>query len=513
MEYNIKEKSDSLKLGYLIGISIVVFLILFSHFIMIFSNKKSEHDSHIINIAGRQRMLSQKITKAAYGIYLSQTMSERDKFRRELKSAVELWKESHLGLRVGNLELGLPGNNSSETEAIYTQINDAFEIIVDNSYRILEIDEDNPNLNEKLKPYITKITENEGLFLPGMNKIVFMYEEESKSKFKRAQVLNFILLLTILLVLVMECILIFMPLMKEIRQKIENLIVNEKNMKKLFDVSPKMMCLVDPFSFKILRMNELALYMVGLNKESQPDYLITDFIEEKFLRQMSIDYVHRNSKELKEIEITLKNVKGEKTAMLMSLSTMYYHKRKVFLIGLTNISEQKNQEQILRHYATVDYLTGLLNRRSGMILLEEAFRLLKNKDFDMTICFIDIENLAEINSMFGHSQGDTIRKQIAEIILRNIHSEDIAFRYGGDEVVICFKYINPRFAKLTLDKIENEVKLLSRNYGELYKLEISYGFSEYKDSYPETIEDFIRAADENMYSIKKEKKIQLPLHV
>ena len=62
---------------------------------------------HAINIAGRQRMLSQRIAKSVLALPKDPTRIA------ELEKALDLWARSHRGLREGSVELQLPGRNSA----------------------------------------------------------------------------------------------------------------------------------------------------------------------------------------------------------------------------------------------------------------------------------------------------------------------------------------------------------------------------------------------------------------
>ncbi|ADG68871.1 PAS sensor protein [Planctopirus limnophila DSM 3776] len=60
----------------------------------------------VINLAGRQRMLSQRMTKAALAIDLDPSKAEY--WRRELRDSLDRWKTVHTGLLLGDAQLGLP---------------------------------------------------------------------------------------------------------------------------------------------------------------------------------------------------------------------------------------------------------------------------------------------------------------------------------------------------------------------------------------------------------------------
>ena len=179
------------------------------------SLQNQANDSRIINIAGRQRMLSQKISKAALALQISDEMVYQQR-RQELQEAAELWSRSHEGLMNGDPELGLPGNNSSQVTAMYADITPYYQAMLAAVNVALSTDE--ANLDQVL-PAVETILANEADFLQRMNAIVFQYDDEAKAKLESLKVLQWSLLTITLLVLLP----LFLPI-QAITRKVNNLI-------------------------------------------------------------------------------------------------------------------------------------------------------------------------------------------------------------------------------------------------------------------------------------------------
>lgn len=108
------ETVNMLKKKYILALSILTIMLLLSQIIIQYSISDEQHDSRVINIAGRQRMLSQRINKSAFALYITTDAAEKKRYLDELNTSLELWKKSHEGLKNGDKELGLPGENSSK---------------------------------------------------------------------------------------------------------------------------------------------------------------------------------------------------------------------------------------------------------------------------------------------------------------------------------------------------------------------------------------------------------------
>ena len=96
----------------------------------------------------------------------------------------------------------------------------------------------------------------------------------------------------------------------------------------------------------------------------------------------------------------------------------------------------KRTEQKLQAQATVDDLTGLLNRRAGMHMLEQQIALSSRRGEDLTVVFIDLDGLKRINDTRGHAAGDEFIRQVAAAIEASRRSSDLACRMGGDEFML-----------------------------------------------------------------------------
>jgi len=92
----------------------------------------------------------------------------------------------------------------------------------------------------------------------------------------------------------------------------------------------------------------------------------------------------------------------------------------------------------LQHYALIDQLTGLQNRRAGMESLAQAWSMAERSGDPVTMMMIDIDRFKEVNDTHGHAVGDQVLLEVARTIRRSARKEDAVCRMGGEEfLVIC----------------------------------------------------------------------------
>lgn len=91
-------------------------------------------------------------------------------------------------------------------------------------------------------------------------------------------------------------------------------------------------------------------------------------------------------------------------------------------------------EEKYYHLYRHDELTSLYNRYGFNERLNKYFEELSNQSVSMLI--VDLDDFKNVNDIFGHSHGDVVLQEVAKIIKRNISSQCIYCRWGGEEFTI-----------------------------------------------------------------------------
>jgi len=104
--------------------------------------------------------------------------------------------------------------------------------------------------------------------------------------------------------------------------------------------------------------------------------------------------------------------------------------------SLTDITEQKKNEEMLYHMAYYDQLTGLPNR---FYLLAQLGSEIKNKNKTGqkgALLLLRLDNIRLINDSLGHDYGDLLLNKIAQKLRTILPEEIIVARFGGNEFCI-----------------------------------------------------------------------------
>ena len=111
-----------------------------------------------------------------------------------------------------------------------------------------------------------------------------------------------------------------------------------------------------------------------------------------------------------------------------------------FLSDLINSKRKKLLAQ-QSWQASHDSLTGCINRRAGLQLLESKIEESKNLGQINALLFIDVDHLSQINNSYGHAVGDKTLIKICENIKQSVRSNDYLIRMGGDEFIVSLNNI------------------------------------------------------------------------
>ena len=80
-----------------------------------------------------------------------------------------------------------------------------------------------------------------------------------------------------------------------------------------------------------------------------------------------------------------------------------------------------------------DSLTGLYNQQG---LANKCSEILKDRNVQNSLVFMDLDNFKMVNDMYGHAMGDTILYEVGRVLKEETRGKDVVGRYGGDEFVI-----------------------------------------------------------------------------
>jgi len=217
---------------YIFALLTIAITVLLSQLLIQYNLHSQLSDSKIINISGKQRMLSQKLTKE---ILILNFIVDAKNNKKEIDKAneiIKLWKFNQYALENGNDSLGFPKEKSKALSDLFVAIKPNFNNIVDAATAFLDNKKQGIK-EEENQELVQIILKNGAVFLEKMNEIVGQYDKEALEKVTLQSKTEYGILLFTILVLLLEFVFIFKPTNKKVEKLISKLLVSEKKALKL----------------------------------------------------------------------------------------------------------------------------------------------------------------------------------------------------------------------------------------------------------------------------------------
>ncbi len=208
---------------YVLALSIVAVLILAGQAVVQFALMQQERDARTINIAGRQRMLSQRIHAHMLTAERETNIGGLRARAALLLSDIDLWQRAHDGLQYGDMGLGLGGNNSPEIQGLFARLEPYFMGIHSAAHEVAVMAAAAEATPIDLSLQIRAMGRHGDRFLHTMDRIVHIYEREAAARVAKLQRLELSLMAGALFVLALEAMFIFRPAVRRIRSTMSEL--------------------------------------------------------------------------------------------------------------------------------------------------------------------------------------------------------------------------------------------------------------------------------------------------
>ncbi|MBZ9730626.1 type IV pili methyl-accepting chemotaxis transducer N-terminal domain-containing protein [Salegentibacter sp. JZCK2] len=219
---------------YILALTAIALSVIISQLFIGKFLEEQEGDSKLINISGRQRMLSQKLTKESLLLSETENIEKRESLAESLEMSLKRWVHSHEVFQNGSDSLNIASEKSPEIQQKFIEIQPYFEAIEEASKSLLLKIEENPGRpTEDFSSEIAQILENEASFLELMDAMVNQYDEEAHTRVERLQSLELFLTIFTLSILLLEFFFIFLPAAKGVKNNIKNLIHAESRAVKM----------------------------------------------------------------------------------------------------------------------------------------------------------------------------------------------------------------------------------------------------------------------------------------
>lgn len=176
-----------------------------------------------------------------------------------------------------------------------------------------------------------------------------------------------------------------------------------------------------------------------------------------------------------------------------------------------SVRANEHRRVVLAERASRDSLTGLLNRGAALkaLKLDLASVRRSNGDLELTVLFIDIDELKTINDTYGHDRGDAAIRRVADALKLATRTSDVVARIGGDEFIV--GSVGTRgsgAADLLAERIDGQLSNLNQLNDDSLAIGCSIGAA-VSESSDDRVDALVERADRALYVAKANGRGQL----
>ena len=185
--------------------------------------------------------------------------------------------------------------------------------------------------------------------------------------------------------------------------------------------------------------------------------------------------------------------------LMAALWRGYTDKRKLEAELISRNAKLEDALNTIQKLASVDSLTGLLNRRAFHDIARQALEHKRRSDTPISLALGDVDKFKQINDTYGHAVGDEVLAEIALRLTNSLRGSDVVVRWGGEEFLCFFPTTDIKAAMALAEKLRLAVNAypISTAFGE-FEVSITFGLAQVDND----IQDAIRRADKALYEGK-----------
>jgi diguanylate cyclase (GGDEF)-like protein len=164
--------------------------------------------------------------------------------------------------------------------------------------------------------------------------------------------------------------------------------------------------------------------------------------------------------------------------------------------------------------SNTDGLTGIANRRSFDLVLEQEWNRAQRSDIPLALIMLDVDHFKRFNDHYGHLAGDDCLRALTQVLLKEVRrSGELVARYGGEEFVVLMPDTDEHAALEAAQRIQHAVWLLAMPHAGIPRgiVTFSLGVASLYPSPKYVSDDLVRQADLALYRAKESGRDRIEL--
>ena len=176
-------------------------------------------------------------------------------------------------------------------------------------------------------------------------------------------------------------------------------------------------------------------------------------------------------------------------------------------VALALVRERtQRQAQFFAQAAIVDPSSGLFNRPYFQSRLQEELQRSTRQNTPVSLLMLDIDSFKSINDTFGHLAGDTVIKDVSDILKSSVRVFDVCARYGGEEFAVVMPGSSLDSATAIAERIRQRIQSYHATDRALSGLRVTVSIGVAESGPLGSVREVIERADAALYAAKRAGK-------
>jgi diguanylate cyclase (GGDEF)-like protein len=155
----------------------------------------------------------------------------------------------------------------------------------------------------------------------------------------------------------------------------------------------------------------------------------------------------------------------------------------------------------LQRLSRIDPLTGLLNRRGLIEIMESPEYRATNENTESIVAMLDIDDFKRVNDTYGHLCGDYVLRELGVLIKKCVRKHDLGCRWGGEEFLVVYPDIASAVTSETVERLRTAICEHDFTYeGRKIAVTVTIGITLFGS--PERFTEAVDEADDALYQGK-----------
>ncbi|MCL2372547.1 MAG: diguanylate cyclase [Defluviitaleaceae bacterium] len=247
-------------------------------------------------------------------------------------------------------------------------------------------------------------------------------------------------------------------------------------------------------------------------KEQKPDLILLDIIMPA-MNGFDVIKVLKSMPETRDIPVVfvtgLRSSQDEEMGFVLGAADYIYKPFNATVVSLRvkNQLQIVNQMSKIKHLSMTDTLTGVGNRHHFNTVMDKEWKLAVRNQTSLSFMMLDIDHFKKYNDAFGHLQGDTALKVVADVIVAKLlRPGDKMARWGGEEFAVILPITELTGALKVSEDIRSAIEKTSIKTEDGYDTFVTVSIGVHcivPGEEGHSLEKFVAETDEALYRAKQ----------